>query len=300
MLGKKRKVSWQEAVEEYCKLKSGKRSWRHDIYYLKKLHPHFGDVKDLNEITRKRVASIVERPGVSLTERTTHNSTANRAVSVVRALMNLAETKWEFIERAPKYDTYPEVIRDMPRSLSPEEWFKLEAALPDYWRRPATFALATGLREARVYGLRWDDLAKHDRGFSFTGHGKKLGNCIPLNQTALDVIEECRRLPLVSSTHVFNYKGQPIQRHGCRLWGIAIEEAKIPYLRWHDLRVTFNTWLADAEVPQEIRKRLMGHAVGHEVQERYTAGNIDRLRKYAAVIDEVLAQHKNGTVAKAG
>ena len=42
------------------------------------------------------------------------------------------------------------------------------------------------------------------------------------------------------------------------------------YVRFHDLRHAFNTRLLEAGVQQEIRKTLMGHSSGEEVNSIYT------------------------------
>lgn len=292
--------SWEEAVVRYEREKAGKATFKEqDLRIIRLLHPHFGGVKDLNQITRSWVCRIMEAyPGVSVSGRSPQNATVNRRTAIVRGILNLAEEDWEWGNKAPKLKMYKEMQRDDPRALTVEEWFKLEAVLPEHWRLSATFALATGLREAKVFGLTWESLAALDRAVAFKGNGNKLGNCIPLNQTALDVIEQCRALPIVSATHVFNFNGKPIFQHSMKTWKRAFVDADIPYARWHDLRVTFNSWLAEKGVMEETRKRLMGHSTG-SVQDRYTLRQVEHLRPFVAYIDEVLSQAKAVKTARA-
>lgn len=287
-MGIKPPRSWKEACVEYSKEKAAKRSLEGDLQIIEWFTVYFGKVEDLNEITRAWVDDIMrQRKGVSLSMATSENATANRYTNLVGSVLSLAESVWEWGNKAPKLKKYPERKPD-PRAATLAEWRKLRAVLLPHWRRPATFALATGLREARVFGLKWKDLEDNDRAFSFEGHGNKLGNCIPLNQTALNVIEECRAQPDVHKVYVFSRAGLQVKEHQPHTWAKAIVEADIPYLRWHDLRVTFNSWLAKQRVPEEIRKRLMGHSTG-TVQDRYTLLDVEWLRPYSALIDEMLS-----------
>jgi len=49
-----------------------------------------------------------------------------------------------------------------------------------------------------------------------------------------------------------------------------VRRAGIRPLRFHDLRHTFNTRLMEAGVMQEVRKALMGHSSGEDVNSIYT------------------------------
>jgi integrase len=68
---------------------------------------------------------------------------------------------------------------------------------------------------------------------------------------------------------VFTYEKNAIQSIKTA-WKAAIRRAGIRYLRFHDLRQTFNTRLMEAGVQQEIRKALMGHSSGEDVNSIYT------------------------------
>jgi len=68
---------------------------------------------------------------------------------------------------------------------------------------------------------------------------------------------------------VFTFHDNPIQQIKTA-WKAAIRRAGIRYYRFHDLRHTFNTRLMEAGVMQEIRKALMGHSSGEDVNSIYT------------------------------
>lgn len=289
-MGIKPPRSWKEAVVKWCKEKSGKVTINEDIRKFEWLDQHFGSCADLNAITRERVDSIMQLRGVSV-DPSKANSTANRYVALISGVLNAAEREWEWGNRAAKLRRYPEPqAGSAGRALTVSEWRLLEKELPTHLRLAATFAVSTGLREAKVFGLKWQMLTE-TRSLSFSGTGNKTGNSIPLNTTAARVLLECRSLPVVSPEYVFLYNGKPMKEHGQASWRKAVERAGIGPVRWHDLRVTFNSWLAQNGVPEQIQKRLIGHAVSG-VHDRYSKLAIEHLRPFSEIIDSVLAQGK--------
>lgn len=287
-MGVKPPHSWKEAVVRWCKEKSGKASLDEDLRKISWLDPYLGNVSDLNAIDRDRVDGIMQlRDGVSCGVACSANATANRHVALVSAILNAAEREWGWGTRAPKLRKYLEVESN-GRCLTVEEWRSLETQLPTHLRLAATFALCTGLREAKVFGLRWESL-NQDRSLTFAGTANKIGNSIPLNAASSQILSACRSSSIVSPEYVFLYEGKPMQEHGQASFKKAVTRARIGHVRWKDFRTTFNSWLAQAGVPREIRARLMGHTT-KEVQDRYTRLYVEHLRPFSEIIDTVLAQ----------
>lgn len=77
------------------------------------------------------------------------NATANRYLSLIRAILRKACLEWEWIERVPKVKMYPEPKRRV-RWITPEQARALLEALPQHQREMTLFALATGLRQSNV------------------------------------------------------------------------------------------------------------------------------------------------------
>lgn len=157
------------------------------------------------------------------------------------------------------------------------------------YRRKGSDALCTGCRAAKVFGLRWNQIDIAARALSFTGAGNKLGNTIPLNETAISVLKSIRSGPVVHSTYVFTYAGKPVKGYSKDTLRDALDRAGIERIRFHDFRGTFISWLAQNGVPREIRMRLVGHRTG-DSHDRYTHLDIEHLRPYSQVIDTLLAQ----------
>lgn len=288
-MGVKPPHSWKEAVVRWCKEKEGKASLDEDLRKLSWLSPHLGSVSDINTIDRDRVDSIMQvRDGVKCGVACSANATANRHVALVSAILNAADREWGWGTRAPKLRKYLEPESN-GRCLTVEEWRSLEAQLPAHLKLAARFSLSTGLREAKIFGLRWQSIDMDRRCLSFLGTANKLGNSIPLNASAMSVLTECRSAQIVSPEYVFLYDGKPMKEHGQASFKKAVARAWIGHVRWKDFRTTFNSWLAQAGVPREIRARLMGHTT-KEVQDRYTRLYVEHLRPFSEIIDTVLAQ----------
>lgn len=288
-MGVKPPRSWKEAVLKWLDEKAGKASIQDDRERLKWLHNHLGAVSDLGHITREEVAGILQmRKGVSTTEPTPANCTANKYTALIAGILNAAEREWQWGNRAPRLRYYP-TRKDVGRALTVEEWLRLEPELPEPLKSVAKFSLATGLRTGKVFSLEWSQLNFPGRSLAFCGTENKLGNTIPLNSTAMSVLQRIKSAKVVHKERVFTYAGKPVNYYGKECWRAALGRAGIERIRLYDLRHTFNSWLAQNGVEKDIRMRLVGHKVG-DSHDRYTHLNVEHLRKYSNLIDTLLAQ----------
>jgi integrase len=289
-MGVKPDKTWREAVVRWIQEKAHKASLKDDRQRLRWLDAHMGSLT-LGEITRERVDAFIRtRVGVSVSEATSENRTANHYVALVTWLLTAAEREWEWGNRCPRLRTYP-VIEYQKRALTVEEWRRLEAAFPGHLRRIATFSVSTGLRESKVFGLRWSSVNLEKRSLTLSGTRNKLGVSVPLNTTAMSVLAECRSLPVVHADRVFVYDktGKPMNQHQHESWEGAFKRSGVVYCRYHDLRTTFVTWLYDAGAPEWAVRRLAGHTT-KSVHMGYNRADIESLRPYSEIIDRVLSE----------
>lgn len=287
-MGIKPPRSWDEATVMWLNEKQGKKSYRDDVIRLRCLRPYLGSVADLNKINRDMVHEIMLKRGASVSQARPENSTANKYVGLIGSILRAAEGQWGWGNSVPRLRKY-QAPKSPGKALKPEEWRRLERELPDHLRRIATFAVATGLRMEKVYSLQWNQLDLEKRSLTHDGTENKLGNTIPLNDTALSVLKSVKADKVVHQTHVFTFKGKPMKSYGKSSWRGALERAGLPRIRFHDLRHTFNSWLFEAGVEKDIRKRLVGHSTG-DTHDRYTHMSLERLLSYSRVIDSVLSQ----------
>jgi len=158
--------------------------------------------------------------------------------------------------------------RRKPRAvLGLEEETQLLAAAAPHLRPIIVTALDTGMRRGELLHQRWEHV-DFDRGLLFVSRSKTAGGEgreIPLTHRVYELLVALRK----DEGLLFTYKGKPIGAVKTA-WKAAMHRAAIRYRRFHDLRHTFNTRLMEAGVMQEVRKALMGHSSGEDVNSIYT------------------------------
>ena len=272
VLGKKPEYTWQDAVVKWLEEKSHKTTIEQDKSNLKWLDQFLGD-KKLSQITRDLLIEI----GKAKADETS-TSTANRYLSLVRAIMRMARDEWEWIEHAPKVRMYPPTKRRI-RWLTREQADLLLSLLPKHQFAMAKFALATGLRQRNVTQLRWSQVDL-DRKVAWVHPDQaKARRAIPvaLNADALSV------LALVHGQHteyVFTYHAKPIRQVNTKAWKRATAEAGLEDFRWHDLRHTWASWLAQAGTPLNVLQEMGGWS-SVEMVRRYAHLSAEHLSPYA-------------------
>jgi integrase len=114
------------------------------------------------------------------------NATINRALEIVRRVLNLAHHEWGWLQRLPRIRMLKEPKRRI-RFLTREEADRLNEALPEHLRPVVQFALASGCRMSEIPHLEWRrvDFGRRvawlDPGTTKNGEGRG----IPLNNDAV-------------------------------------------------------------------------------------------------------------------
>lgn len=144
-------------------------------------------------------------------------------------------------QKAPKVKLYKEAKRRV-RWITPDQAKALLAELQEHQRAMVLFSPATSLRQDNLTGLSWSqvDLGRRTAWV----HGDDATNCddlhVPLNDIAIDVLQRQRGN---RPERVFTYKGKPINWANTRGWRSALVRAGISNFRWHDLCLTWASWL---------------------------------------------------------
>jgi integrase len=229
------RVLWPDAVTRYLTESTDKKSSPDDHHHLRKLDPHLRclpldgiDMAALQGFIRERKLT----DGVS-------NATVNRALEIVRRILNLAHQDWRWLNSVPRIRMLKEPRRRV-RFLRRDEADRLIAALPQHMKAIVRFALATGCRASEILGLEWSrvDLTRRvawlDHGTTKSGEGRG----IPLNADALAALES------VLGHHprwCFTFAGRRIVKSSTA-WDKAKRRAGIEDFRFHDLRHTWASW----------------------------------------------------------
>ena len=233
---------------------------------LKVLLPHFGSwsIGTISKpsVREYRTERRKEKPWLSET-------TLNRDIEVLRHLLYWAVDEG-FLATNPLARIRLAKPRRKPRPmLTLAEEGKLLANASPHLRDLTIAALDAGMRRGELLNQRREHVDLN-RLVLQVSHSKTRGGEsreIPLTARLADLIAGIIRAG--SEGLLFTYKGRPIRRIKTA-WKATIRRAGIRYFRFHDLRHVFNTRLMEAGVVQDVRKALMGHSSGEEVNSLYT------------------------------
>lgn len=284
-LGDKPKRKWQEAVvkwEDDCR-KAKKRSLGDDLDKFKWLDSWLGG-KTLDEITRSFWNLVLEAKraeGVA-------DSTLNRYTALISAVMRKAEREWEWIDRAPTFQRFPEP-EPRDRWITEGEAESILQKLPGWATDVFLFDLAMGLRVGNVLGLRWSWVKAAEHcvvipASEFKNSKKHVQAMSPFAQAIVT------RQIGKHSEFVFTRDGEPISYDQ---WRWAWDPAKPEGVLFKDVRRTWATWLRDADVSLENVQSAGGWQSAEILRKVYAVAKAQRLSLEVSKLDPIL--HKLDT-----
>jgi integrase len=288
-LGDKPRHTWQEAVIRWLTEQSHKKSIETDKVHLRWLNEHLNNSKldEINKAMIDRIKLAKQKTGVS-------NSTVNRVLSILRAVLTRAKNDWDWLDSVPNIRLLPEPIGRV-RWLTHNETQLLLKELPSHLQAMMQFTLATGLRESNVTKLEWRQIDMQRRCAWINADQAKSNKAIavPLNDDALVVIRsQLGKHPV----RVFTYKGKIVNDANTKAWRKALKRTGIEDFRWHDLRHTWASWHIQNGTPLHILKELGGWADLGMVL-RYAHLSSQHLEEYARNsinCDKSTTETKNG------
>lgn len=221
-LGEKPKHLWDEACIRWLQENQGKKSLDSDKIKIRLLPELRGLL--LEDISRDLIHSVVNR-------KTCSGSTKNRYFALIRAILNKCVNEWDWLDKAPKLKLHKEPKKRI-RWLYPEEAQRLVNALENlpYMQHLVIFSLATGLRQANVLNLKWEQIDLRRQVAWIYPDQAKAGKAIgvPLNQTAMQVLMDRPRV----SDYVFTHSGGgKVKAISNRVWREALDKAGITDFR---------------------------------------------------------------------
>lgn len=271
-LKEKPRKTWQEAAVRWLEETSHKRTHQGDIQKLRWINPYLRD-KYLDAIDRDMIESIArakEAEGRSA-------GTVNRILALIRSILRTAWQNWDWIDKVPKINMRVEPKKRV-RFLTEVEARRLLKELPAHLSAMAHFALMTGLRMNNVVNLKWSEVNLERKQAWVHPDESKTGNAIgiPLNDEAINCLKQQMGK---HETHVFTYRGYPVQRASTHAWYKACQRAGLENFRFHDLRHTWASWHAQNGTPLNILQELGGWS-STEMVKRYAHLSTDHLHQY--------------------
>jgi integrase len=279
-LGERPKHSWDDGALRFLKESASKASYRDLARQIRFWTKHLRGLP-LSGITRQHAADLIEA-------HSDNPATRNRYIACLRVVLNKAAGPWEWIDKAPKLQTYSEP-KVRIRWITQEDAAKLLEALPAWMRPLARFALATGLRQANVLGLKWSQVDLERRVAWVNAEDAKARRAIgvPLDEDAVKVVRSQLGKHL---THVFvGHDAKAMQSWTSaarRGWSSACKKAGIADFRFHDLRHTWASWHVQNGTPLYALKELGGWQT------------VDMVNRYAHLAPEHLSVYAERLASK--
>ena len=226
------------------------------------------------------------------------NRTINMDVGVLSRVLKFSG-RWRFL--ADHVRPLPEHRQIIGRALTPEEQRRLFVAAarnPD-WEHvycAAVVAANTSMRPMEVKHLRRCDVDLHKKvAVIRRSKNQSSHRILPLNASALKalgrMVERLDQLGFVESHHYLwpvCQWGKIDPTRSLRKWDTAWralrEEAGLPGLRFHDLRHTVITELAEMGVADHVMESITGH-LSRKMLEQYSHVRIDAKRKALDALD---------------
>jgi len=187
----------------------------------------------------------------------------------------------------------PDPRRDVGRPLSAAEVRRLYEATADDWLGPLwRLAVATGLREGELLGLAWDDVDLDQGVIVVANQLQRLEGSwvlvppkvartveqLAISDAAVAALRRHRERQAAARTPGWRYfglvfvrpNGEPYHRTEIlRAFHAACDKAGIARRRFHDLRYTADTLMAEAGVEEHVRMARLGHLTTR-MSRRYT------------------------------
>lgn len=265
-----------------------------DVTLLMHLNEYFGDhtlaevTPDLcNEYRQKRY------------EQGRAIATVNRELGLLRNAFNSAIRVYKWCRFNPvseiKLDKENNTI---DRWLTFEEERCLMESLEGRYRDIVILALNTGLRQMELLSLKWPqiDLFRKTLMVIISKNGDR--RTIPLNRTALELLMSKNKVRHISNFVFPSHAGTMIDKAKLKVaFGKALRKAGIEKFRFHDLRHTFATRLAQAGVDLYKISKLLGHRDISTTQ-RYAHHYPESLRSSVEILDRATNMLQSGILAE--
>jgi integrase len=231
-----------------------KRSFRDDKSRMEPLREFFG-ARDLRDIE----PSDVEAFRQARLKLGNSKSTSNRYLALVSRLFNLAVQDGYMEKNPARYiKKFSEKETKVERILSRAEDEKLMDACPPHVRDMVFLALHTGMREGEIKSLRVDcvDFKTREIRVEYAKSGKY--RHVPMDSAVSLMLSS-----LATTKQVYIFENNRTHKRYVNVYQMFCKSRKkagLHGVRFHDLRHTFATRLADAGAPPSVIQMILGHS----------------------------------------
>jgi len=226
---------------------------------------HLGS-KTLNQI---KLPLLVEYRNILATEpnlkgKVRSGTTVNRYVAALSAAIGIAVSEWHWLQSNP-FQGFRRQKENHSRArfLSPEERLALLVSCKQSKTKSlhliTVLALATGMRQAEIMSLRWDQV--NFKRSSITLFKTKNGatRVVPLVGFAAKELEKHGKVRSLKNSYVFAGRKHRYAYFPRKAWNSALKRAGIEDFRFHDLRHSAASELAMNGASLHEIAAVLGH-----------------------------------------
>ena len=249
----------------------------------KHLIPFFGNI-NLLLITAKKISKykvLRYEEGVS-------PATINRETAMLSRMFTIAVEEWEWLDHKPFLRIKKEKENNVQEKyLTSDEEKRLIENCPEWLKGLVVFSLNTGLRQNEQLSLTWERVSLQRRDILILETKSGRPRSIPLNKTAIGVLERNAKTRSIKNDLVF-FSNCGTKLNNCNLiraFKRAVKRTGISDFTWHGLRRTFATRLAHRGLDIYKISRLLGHEDVQTTQRRYAHHCTESLRIGVDILD---------------
>lgn len=226
-------------------------------------------------------------------------ASVNRYLAALSHCFTIAVKEYGWVEDNPCFKvTRKKESAGRDRFLSDDERARLLAACKastnPHLHDAVLLALNTGGREMEVLGLRWSDVDLKAGTVVFRQTKNSETRAVPVRGAALAMLKQRAKLRRLDTDLLFPGRTKPDQKakpvEFRRSWETALKRARIENFRWHDLRHTAGSYMAQAGFSPVQIAEYLGHKTLAMVR-RYSHFNRDHLIDIAATLAARLDGH---------
>jgi integrase len=203
-------------------------------------------------------------------------------------MFTIAVEEWEWLDHKPFLRIKKEKENNVQEKyLTSDEEKRLIENCPEWLKGLVVFSLNTGLRQNEQLSLTWERVSLQRRDILILETKSGRPRSIPLNKTAIGVLERNAKTRSIKNDLVF-FSNCGTKLNNCNLiraFKRAVKRTGISDFTWHGLRRTFATRLAHRGLDIYKISRLLGHEDVQTTQRRYAHHCTESLRIGVDILD---------------
>lgn len=254
-----------------------KKSYKQDRSRINILREYFKNKVYAEDIK----ADDIEKLKASFLDRGLSKTTINRYLEILSKMFNIAVDNGWLLKNPIKKDMKFPLKNYTIRQLEEDEEERLFKFLPPYLQELVFVDLHTGLRAGNLLPLDWEQIHLEDRYIEILENKGNKHIIIPINDDLYKFLKP--REKKKGNVFINPETGKPPREYK-RAWKTALKKAKIENFRFHDLRHTVASRLADRGVPVPIIQELLAHT-DIKTTMRYVHNKKDHLAKAMAQLN---------------